>query len=121
MDDPLQRMECQSPFLSEIRVETGIDSSYRSCPDRSQRSGESPQRNLLAPVRADHVDQVCGRCRSWVSCCFCGAEPEQMRTALRRIAELHSGCDQRCPEVERLAGARKSPRCTCPFPGDHQR
>ncbi|HEX5493154.1 MAG TPA: hypothetical protein VFX70_01085 [Mycobacteriales bacterium] len=44
-------------------------------------------------------------------CCFCAAEPDGMRDALRRIAELHSGCEPAMsPERARLAAIPRTHR-----------
>lgn len=52
-------------------------------------------------------EPVCGACGTWKSCCYCGADVEAMRTALRRIAEIHTGCHPHdCPERQRLAAAQ---------------
>lgn len=54
--------------------------------------------------------QVCEQCHSWPSCCFCTADIGGMRDALRRIAELHSGCEEStCPERTRLAAIPRVP------------
>ncbi|HEX5494763.1 MAG TPA: hypothetical protein VFX70_09350 [Mycobacteriales bacterium] len=63
------------------------------------------------PTGASAAGNVCPHCRTWPSCCFCSADPDGMRDALRRIAELHSGCEQHmCPERARLAAIPRTHR-----------
>lgn len=80
-----------------------------------RRITRSARRDFPAEFPAESTmpaaDRVCPRCRTWESFCFCTADVEAMRAALRRIAELHSGCDRRmCPEGARLAAIPRGAR-----------
>ncbi|HEX5496919.1 MAG TPA: hypothetical protein VFX70_20345 [Mycobacteriales bacterium] len=67
-------------------------------------------REYRPPAAIPAAEPVCARCHAWASCCYCRAEPEAMREALRRIAELHSACQPAlCPERARLAAVPRRP------------
>ncbi len=104
-----------------------MDNSFSGNPDmRRTPSEHSAYRRISRSVRhpagsrpcpdapqADRpgTEPVCTRCQTWTSCCFCTAEPDDMRAALRRIAELHSGCETNmCPERARLAAIPRGRR-----------
>lgn len=56
-------------------------------------------------------EEVCGKCATWRSCCYCDADVEAMRAGLRKIHEIHATCDPRdCPEQQRLAAVRQARR-----------
>lgn len=77
-------------------------------PQAEPTGGHPSAPDLTVPILRDAVqsgssERVCHTCHTWSSCCFCDAPPDAMRHALRRIAELHSGCAPGCPERQRLA------------------
>jgi hypothetical protein len=86
-------------------------------PGGGRRPGPYPHTDRTAPlppvpppVHDRTAEPVCARCGTWSSCCFCSADVAAMRTALRRIAEIHSSCGPDCPERRRLAAVPRGHR-----------
>lgn len=74
-----------------------------------------PAETAPRAVLAEPIDEpVCGRCNTWLSSCFCDADVNSMRIALRRIAELHSACRTDCPERQRLSAVQRTARSSPP-------
>jgi hypothetical protein len=105
-----------------VTVDNARDHLHRARPRCARRPGTTADRRPRPPpVRdlrcraplphpaGDHRRPAAARPGEGGPEPFCDASPDAMRTALRRIAEIHSACRPDCPERQRLAAVHTGP------------